>query len=405
MFTNAIKIKRKYTERLLSHWYPGLQISYSYQYSKLKSKKVEMFSDFFINVITNIIWLFTLPTLVFLTFCNYLFIIFFKKRSWSETFAIKMPTASPKILAIGNLTLGGSGKTPTTICLVRKLLAQGIKPAVISRGYKSEIDSQNKKSQFVEIKSTTCSFKEYGDEPCLIAETGVPVCVGNRLNSLKKINLEYPNTDLILLDDGLQQTEIQCDKKILVIDDRLLGNERLFPYGPLREKPPLKYNLDGVVLNSVSDQINCEVAFKKFKLDKKTPSSHLKLSSVTWKNIKNEEFDSEFIQKKIDNNYRKFKIKPLAIAGIAFPDRFFKLLVKLGIDFEPLWLENHDINFEKNLLDYLNFSQRIVLMTEKDGVRIIYSENDSKLNIDQIWILKLNLTIEPTFVKKVTDWI
>ena len=268
MFTNSIKIKRKYTERLLSHWYPGLQISYSYQYSKLKSKKVEMFSDFFTNVITNIIWLFTLPTLVLLTFCNYLFIIFFKKRSWSETFAIKTPTASPKILAIGNLTLGGSGKTPTTICLVRNLLAQGIKPAVISRGYKSEIDSQNKKSQFVEIKSTNCSFREFGDEPCLIAETGVPVCVGNRLNSLKKINLEYPNTDLILLDDGLQQTEIQCDKKILVIDDRLLGNERLFPYGPLREKPPLKYNLDGVVLNSVSDQINCEVAFKKFKLDK-----------------------------------------------------------------------------------------------------------------------------------------
>lgn len=405
MFNTVTKIKRKFIERLLSHWYPGLSIFSSSEYSKQKKKKTKNFTDDFSITISSLIWFFTKPTLIFLTLINYVFIFLKKKHTVFTTTTRTIQKPIPKIVAIGNLTLGGSGKTPTTICLISKLLAQGIRPAVITRGYKGQIDRQNKKSQFVELESPICSFEEYGDEPCLIAETGVPVCVGDRLNSLKKIYLEYPNIDVILLDDGLQQKKIQSDKKILVIDNRFVGNGNLFPYGPLREKPPLKYNLDGVVLNTINDQIDFGVVAEKFKLQKNIPVSQLALSSAKWKNIDNQEFDTKSIQRKINSNFKKFQVKPLAVAGIAVPERFFNLLKKLEIDFEPLWLDNHDSDFTKNLLEYLGFSQRIVLMTEKDGVRIIYSEDRSKIKTEQIWILKLNLTMEPASIKNIIEWI
>ena len=405
MFNTMTKIKRKYTERLLSHWYPGFSIFPHDKYCEQNNKKTESFSDFFSAVASYCFWLVTKPTLFFLTFFNTLSFFFKKKQPVSETKAYKIKKATPKIIAIGNLTLGGSGKTPTTICMVRKLLTQGIRPAVITRGYKGEIDRQNKESKFVDVESPTCTSKEYGDEPCLIAETGVPVCVGDRSDSFKKIYSEYPNTDIILLDDGFQQKKLQPDKKVLVIDNRLIGNGRLFPYGPLREKPPLNYEVDGIILNTISEEINYNNAIDKFKLKKTIPVGQLKLKSVNWKNIKNQEFDTNFIQNKINLNFKKFEIKPLAVAGIAVPDRFFKLLKNLDIDFDPLWLDNHDVNFTNKLIEYLNFSQRIVLMTEKDGVRMVYSENRPKINIEQIWILKLNLTMEPAFIRQVTEWI
>ncbi len=405
MFSTITKIKRKYTERLLSHWYPDFPIFPPEKYCEERNKKTGKFSEFLLIVTSNLIWFITKPTLSFFTFFNYLSVFLKKKQKASDTKNYNVRTPSPKIIAIGNLILGGSGKTPTTICLVKQLLAKGLKPAVITRGYKGEIDRKNKRSKFVEIELPSCSFEEYGDEPCLIAETGVPVYVGDRLDSLKKIYLEYPKTDIILLDDGLQQKKIQSDKKVLVIDNRLIGNGKLFPNGPLREKPPLKYNVDGIVLNTVSDSINYDLAIDKFKIQKRIPVTQLKLSSITWKNIKNQEFETNVIQKKINENYKKFKIRPLAVAGIAVPNRFFNLLKNLKIDFEPLWLENHDVNFKKNLLEYLNYSQRIVLMTEKDGVRMVYSENCPKINFEQFWILKLNLKMESSFIKKVAEWV
>ncbi len=303
------------------------------------------------------------------------------------------------------MIVGGAGKTPSVICLVNQLLALGIKPAVISRGYKSKVDKNNKNSKVVRLESSESSSLEFGDEPCLIAETGVPVCVGERVSSYKLIISEFPNTDVVLLDDGLQQQRIKPDRKILVLDKRIIGNGNTLPFGPLREPIPLRHKIDSIILNCINDEIFHSDVFEKVKLPKTTKIGHLKMDSVTWRNYKNIEVETKIIHNKIQNNYKKTNAKPLAVAGIAVPSRFFELLENLKIEFEPLWFENHDINFAENLSAHLKTSSRIVLLTEKDWVRIFYSKNLSNLNSSRFWAMKLNLSIEKDFTKNVTNWI
>ena len=149
MFNTVTKVKRKYIEKLLSHWYPGQSIFSSDEHYRKKNKKTKSFTDDFAIAVSSLIWFFTKPLLVFLTLLNYVLIFLKKKDNVSAITTRRIQKPFPKIVAIGNLTLGGSGKTPTTICLIRKLLVQGIRPAVISRGYKGRIDRHNKKSQFV----------------------------------------------------------------------------------------------------------------------------------------------------------------------------------------------------------------------------------------------------------------
>ncbi len=233
----------------------------------------------------------------------------------------------------------------------------------------------------------------------------MPVCVGNRAESYSKITSQFPEIDVILLDDGLQQQSLFPDKKILVIDERLFGNGFLLPYGPLRETLPLDYDVDATVFNNINEKINVNDCFKRLGLKKNIPFGYLEKKSLMWKNIINSEIGNEELKQKISLNYITTKIKPLAVAGIAVPNRFFMLLKKLEIDFEPLWLENHDTNFIDNLSYYLNSSERIVLMTEKDGVKLVYSKNANSLNKEQFWIVKLNLQLGSNFVSSINNWI
>tara|TARA_E500000331_G_scaffold99488_1_gene96298 strand:- start:212 stop:1429 length:1218 start_codon:yes stop_codon:yes gene_type:complete len=399
------KIKRKFTEMLLSHWYPNVTVLGLRSRSITRGNKIQNLTDIFVNITSVIIWFITKPVLKFLSIITEIFFFTQKNSSLSNTFFYTKKKSSPTIIAIGNLIVGGAGKTPSTICLIKQLKTMGITSAVISRGYKGEIDKKNKKSQFVELISPSYAYEKFGDEPCLVAETGVPVCVGNRADSLQKINSEFPKIDLILLDDGLQQKKIRAHKKILVVDSRLAGNESLLPYGPLREKLPLVYKIDALILNLISDELDKNTVFEKFKLDKKTPTGHLRTASITWKNTNNKEIKTQAFRRELHQNYKKTKIKPLAVAGIAVPSRFFKILEKLKIDFEPLWLPNHDSNFAQNLSEQIYISERIVLMTEKDGVRIIYSGDKQMKKYNQLWILKLNLSLESNFINNIRDWI
>lgn len=405
MLETFIKIKRKFIETLISHWYPGFLNFYTIKNQTKRNRIVTNLPTLFINICTKLIWIIAKPILKFISILNCFFIFYKKKKPSSGAFFYKTNKFSPKIIAIGNIIVGGAGKTPSTICLINEFVAQGFKPGVISRGYKSTIDKKNKQSALVKLKLSSFSSVEYGDEPCLIAETGVPVFVGNRLESYKILTREFPQINVVFLDDGLQQTQIKYDKNILVIDKRLTGNGKLLPYGPLREKFPPEYNIDGIIINSIGDDMNNCKMLDRFSIFADKPIGHLKSDSVLWKNTKNEEFETDIVLKKIQENYLKTKTKPLAVAGIAVPSRFFKTLEKLKIEFEPLWFENHDINFTHNLSLHLKSSRRIVLMTEKDGMRILYSEKKLNMDTDLLWILKLNLSIESTFVKTVTNWV
>ena len=148
------------------------------------------------------------------------------------------------VLVVGNLTVGGAGKTPLTIELARRLRARGWHPGIVSRGYGAE----NRQPRMVDLRGNTA---DYGDEPVLISmATQLPVAVGAQRSAAGKLLLNlHPDRDLIIADDGLQHRRLARDVEIAVIHGDSLGNGWLLPAGPLRESPERLRSVDLVVFH------------------------------------------------------------------------------------------------------------------------------------------------------------
>jgi len=150
-------------------------------------------------------------------------------------FHIKFLFASPKkvnakVICIGNITVGGAGKTPFCIALAKSLIKKGKKVAFISRGYKGSLSSC-KKAVRINKKH---SYFEVGDEPLLLTEIAPTYICKNRYKAAKLAVKD--GADTIIMDDGLQNFTLQQDEKILIIDSNYgLGNNLTLPAGPLRE--------------------------------------------------------------------------------------------------------------------------------------------------------------------------
>lgn len=150
------------------------------------------------------------------------------------------------VIVVGNLSVGGTGKTPLTAWLVAKLLAQGRRPGIATRGHGRAARQAEGALQV----TTGHGPADVGDEPLLLARrTGVPVCVAARRVEAARA-LEAVGCDVIVCDDGLQHLALARDLEIAVVDGaRGLGNGRLLPAGPLREPPARLASVDFVVLN------------------------------------------------------------------------------------------------------------------------------------------------------------
>lgn len=241
------------------------------------------------------------------------------------------------IIIVGNITLGGTGKTPLVIALVEYLKTQGFKPGVVSRGYGSKAESY---PYVIDKESSTTT--EAGDEPFLIHLRGqVPVVIApNRPDAVKKLLKEF-QCDVIISDDGLQHYALQRDIEIAVVDSkRGLGNGRLFPAGPLRESKKRLRKVDMVVCNG-------EQLYKN--------SFAMRLMGAEIKSLATDKvFEPHFFQDK----------KLIAIAGIGNPARFFESLHNLGLTFQKQPMPDHykysKHDFEKDTY---------YLMTEKDAVK------------------------------------
>ncbi len=139
------------------------------------------------------------------------------------------------VVVVGNVVAGGSGKTPVTISVVEHLLSNGIKVGVVSRGY-------GRDSRDCREVTDQSSASDVGDEPLLIRlKTAVPVYVGaDRYEAAATLARRYPETQVIVSDDGLQHFGLYRNLEICVFDDRGCGNNWLLPAGPLRERWPRK---------------------------------------------------------------------------------------------------------------------------------------------------------------------
>jgi tetraacyldisaccharide 4'-kinase len=145
------------------------------------------------------------------------------RRGWLRSEKLPVP-----VIVVGNLTVGGTGKTPLTIALAEALRARGRRPGVVSRGY-----GGSRREPLLLGERPVAA--EVGDEPCLIRASGVPVAVGRDRPAAARLLLEA-GCDVLLADDGLQHYRLARDVEICVIDGaRRFGNGRLLPLGPLRE--------------------------------------------------------------------------------------------------------------------------------------------------------------------------
>ena len=250
---------------------------------------------------------------------------------------LKTPEISVPVIIVGNISVGGTGKTPLLIALCKQLQALGFKPGIISRGYGGHASSWPQNVRLDSLAS------QVGDEPVLIARrTNCPVVVGpDRVKDVEQLLAEN-DCNIILSDDGLQHYRLQRDIEIAVIDaSRLTGNGFCLPAGPLREPVHRLKTVDMVVYNGGdSEDLSFSLEYEQ-------------LISV------NNEHDSLMLESLKDKQVH-------AIAGIGHPDRFFSLLDTYGIDVIKHRFVDHYIY----TADDLNFNDELpVLMTEKDAVK------------------------------------
>ena len=240
------------------------------------------------------------------------------------------------LVVVGNLVVGGSGKTPLVIALVEALRARGFVPGVLSRGYGGRVRAAT-------LLDAGSQPGEVGDEPCLIHQrTGAPVAVGGDRAASAALLLGQ-GVDVLVADDGLQNPAIRGDVEICVIDgERRFGNGWLLPAGPLREPLDRLRSVDFRVTNGgVADA--CEV-----------PMQLLGDRAVALCGDASRPL-SEFGGRRVH-----------AIAGIGHPARFFASLRAFGIEVvEHAFADHHAFRAQDLAFD----DELPILMTEKDAIK------------------------------------
>ena len=250
-----------------------------------------------------------------------------------RSYALPVP-----VVVVGNINMGGSGKTPVVIWLVNQLKAKGYQPGVISRGYGAKV------TQPTSVHAYSLP-SEVGDEPVLIAKkTGCPVYVSaDRVEAGKDLLKQHPTCDIIISDDGLQHYRLQRQIEIAVIDQQTQHNQHLLPAGPLRESHARLASVDAVILNG---NLNVKDGYP------------MELMASDFYNLLNPDL-------KASVSY--FKDKDVAaMAGIGKPERFFQQLQSLGLKFSRWPFSDHHAFTQQDLS---TIKCDALIMTEKDAVK------------------------------------
>jgi tetraacyldisaccharide 4'-kinase len=275
------------------------------------------------------------------------------------------------VVVVGNISVGGVGKTPVVIHLAHSLMHQGHRPGVISRGYRG--------SGAVREVQADADPGQVGDEPLLIQrQCGCPVFVGaDRIAAGRALLAAHPETTVILSDDGLQHYRLGRDLELAVVNADGLGNRWLLPAGPLREPVARLAQVDGVIGNGIAVPPAPTFDVPFFCLSGALgPAYSLqdpgRTSALT-----------EFAGRRIH-----------AVAGIGSPQRFFAQLTTLGLVFEAHEFPDHHTYVAAELA----YDGDVLLTTEKDAVKF------ARLNLAiPVWVVPLKVSIEPDLAQFVVE--
>lgn len=244
------------------------------------------------------------------------------------------------VIVVGNIYIGGTGKTPVVIALVEALKQAGYHPGVVSRGYKAKCDF------FPHIVSVNDPASMVGDEPLVIARrTQSPVVIApKRVHAVATLLENFPSCNVIVTDDGLQHYALHRDIEMAVLDaDRHFGNGFCLPAGPLREPVSRLKTVDYVITNGVTEYENT------FKI---TIKPHELINCLD----PNKRESVDFFKKRLVH----------AVSGIGSPQRFYQTLQSLGLIFSENTFADHH-SYVKEDFDHLKDNP--IIMTEKDAVK------------------------------------
>ncbi len=270
------------------------------------------------------------------------------------------------VMVIGNITVGGSGKTPLIIALVDYLQQSGIKVGVISRGYGGN------SSKMPALVSADSIPSDVGDEPCLIVHmTGAAMAVcANRKQAITTLFSAYPDLQLIIADDGLQHYALQRDIEWIVVDvARGFGNQQLLPTGLLRE-PISRLKDASVVYHEKSTKVS---TYESLKSSAKRLTMQLRPDTLQllWQPLLLDTKESGSVPtNKIASTDSLVPTKGShvhAVSGIGYPQRFFDTLNALGFNVIPHPYPDH---YDFSLAELLQYTQHPIIVTSKDAVKI-----------------------------------
>ena len=280
------------------------------------------------------------------------------RSGWKRREKLPLP-----VIVVGNISVGGTGKTPLVIALVALLQAAGYRPGVISRGYRGT-------GTLPRLVIAESEPQEMGDEPVLLARKArCPVWVGQRrVEAGQALIANHPDVNVIVCDDGLQHYQLARDIEIVVIDAmRWFGNGQLLPAGPLREPVRRLRSADVVVINGWLP--GAPMQRREFTMQ---------LNGNLLYNLRNPELKAQpeiFAGQTVH-----------AVAGIGYPLRFFKHLKQLRMNcIEHSFPDHHAFTPQ----DFPWHETEVIVMTEKDAVKCVDFLGDNA------WVLPVQAQLDP----------
>jgi tetraacyldisaccharide 4'-kinase len=272
---------------------------------------------------------------------------------------LKSRSAGIPVIVVGNLSAGGSGKTPLVLRIAEVLREHGWKPGIVSRGYGGSADGPREAT----IASDPA---EVGDEPMLLARrSGCPVWVApDRVQACLALRAQHPDRNVIVTDDGLQHYALRRDVEICVVDERSMGNGFLQPAGPLREPRSRLASVDAAVIHGKSEAQGYAMTLEGDKLVRFTDARDVRAAK-------------SFAGQRVH-----------AVAGIGDPKRFFLQLARFGMKIVPHPFADHHA-FSAADLDFGDADP--VVMTEKDAVKC------KRIAQAHFWVFPVSASLDPAF--------
>jgi len=283
-------------------------------------------------------------------------------RAWCYKYGLCKVRRLPRpVISVGNLTVGGTGKTPVTAWIARQLLEQGLQVVVLSRGYGGSLEGQV--AVVADGQNLLLTPDQCGDEPYLLASTipGLMVVIGSDRYQAGQLAMERLRPDVFLLDDGFQHLRLQRDLDILLMDCRRpLGNGRVLPAGPLREPASARQRANVVVYT------RCAATDAPAIIDQRVPQFFARHRIASFRRLSD---GAELALEQLQGD------KVAAFAGIADPQGFFDGLRQRGIELPAtVALADHEAYGATTRAQVEALLQQTgaewLLTTEKDGVKL-----------------------------------